>query len=111
MFLIRVPHHTPPYIETAIVNKLFDLAREDRRDQLILRLLADAGLRREEVVNLKVRNVGEKALRIRGKGDKDQTIPLTERLAITLRSFCSSKNPDDSVLSVSEGVIFYILPN
>ena len=60
-------------------------------------------------MNLKVRSVGEKALRIRGKGDKDRTIPLTERLTIALRSFCSSKNSGDSVLSVGEGVIYRVV--
>ena len=60
---------------------MLDRTQENPRDYLILRLMSDAGLRREEVVKLRVENVNQRALRFHGKGDKDRTVPLTEELA------------------------------
>ena len=107
-FPIRVPRHLPPYIEADIVAKMLDLARENPRDYLILRLMSDAGLRRQEVVDLRVKNVGKKALHIRGKGDKDRIVPLTEELAAALGPFCSDRKPGDLVLGVGDGVIYRV---
>jgi len=109
VFPIKMPHHLPPYIEADIVAKMLDLARENPKDYLILRLMSDAGLRRQEVVDLKVKNVGEKALRIRGKGNRDRTVPLTEELATALKPFCPGKGPDDRVVGVGEGVIYRVV--
>ncbi len=107
-FPIKVPRHQPPYIEADIVAKMLDLARENPRDYLILRLMSDAGLRRQEVVDLRVRNVSKKALHIRGKGGKDRTVPLTEELAAALEPFCAGRSPGDSVLGVGDGVIYRV---
>ncbi|MFC2034300.1 tyrosine-type recombinase/integrase [Chloroflexota bacterium] len=109
VFPIKIPRHLPPYIEASLVTRMLDLAREIPRDYLILRLMSDAGMRREEVVDLVVKNVGEKALRFRGKGNKDRTVPLTKELAETLKPFCSGKGPDDRVVGVGEGVIYRVV--
>ncbi len=79
------------------------------RNHLILRLMSDAGLRRQEVVALRVKNIPEKALHFRGKGDKDRTAPLTEELAVTVKPFCSHKGPDDLAVGVGEGVIYRVV--
>ena len=42
-------HHLPEYIEAGIVAKMLELAQGKPKDHLILRLMTDAGLRREEV--------------------------------------------------------------
>jgi len=104
-----MPHHLPPYIEASIVARMLDLARETPKDYLILRLMSDAGLRRQEVVKLKVKNVNERALRFRGKGDRDRTVPLTQELAEALKPFCSDKGPDDRAVGVGEGVIYRVV--
>ena len=106
---IKMPHHLPPYIEASIVARMLDLARETPKDYLILRLMSDAGLRRQEVVKLKVKNVNERALRFRGKGDRDRTVPLTQELAEALKPFCSDKGPDDRAVGVGEGVIYRVV--
>jgi site-specific recombinase XerD len=69
-FSVRVPHHLPEYIEPTIVTRIPELSRDSPKDHLILRLMTDAGLRREEVVRLRVKHVGTKALRFRGKEEK-----------------------------------------
>ena len=73
---------------------------------MILLLMSQAGLRRDEVVNLKVANVGEKALRFRGKGDKDRTVPMTDTLAEAIHPFCDNKKPGDFVLGFKEKAIY-----
>jgi integrase/recombinase XerD len=105
-FMVRVPHHLPEYIEPTIIARILELSRDNPKDHLILRLMADAGLRREEVVRLRVKHVGTRALRFRGKEDRDRTVPLTRELAAALAPFCTGKSPDELVLGVGEGVIY-----
>lgn len=105
-FMVRVPHHLPEYIEPTIIARILELSRDNPKDHLILRLMTDAGLRREEVVRLRVKHVGTKALRFRGKEDRDRTVPLTRELAAALEPFCTGKSPDELVLGVGEGVVY-----
>lgn len=108
-FPVRVPHHKPTYIEPDIIAKILELSKESPKDHLILRLMTDAGLRREEATKLRIRHVGAKALRLRGKEDKDRTVPLTKALAEALEPFCRGKSPNDLVLGVGEGVIYRVV--
>ncbi len=105
-FAIRVPHHLPEYTEPSTVARILELSQGKPKGHLILRLMTDAGLRRQEVVKLRVRHVGTRALRFRGKEDRDRTVPLTKELAAALEPFCKGKSPDDLVLGVGEGVIY-----
>ena len=75
-FPVRVPYHAPEYIEPAIVADVLDRSRSEPKDHLMLRLMTDAGLRRQEVERLRVRHVGTRAVRFRGKADRDRTVPL-----------------------------------
>ena len=106
VFPIRVPKQAPTYLEEGFVERLLKLAEQKPKDHLILLLMADAGLRREEVVNLRVGNVSQDALRFRGKGDKDRTVPLTSRLAEALKPFCQGKGSSDVALGAREGAIY-----
>jgi site-specific recombinase XerD len=108
VFPIRVPRHLPPYHSSELVNHMLDLARARPRDHLILRLMSDAGLRRGEVVALKVRNVDLAGgmLRLRGKGDKDRVVPLTGQLRELLEDFCRDKSPDQAVVGVKDKAVY-----
>ncbi|MDP2930884.1 MAG: tyrosine-type recombinase/integrase, partial [Chloroflexota bacterium] len=109
VFPVRVPRHAPPYIEASVVQALLTRAKDRPRDYLILLLMAHAGLRRGETVSLRVGGVGEKALRFRGKGDRDRTVPMTRALAEAIRPFCAGKPADEVVLGVGEGVIYHVV--
>lgn len=65
------------------------LARADERGKLILRLAAEAGLRRAEIAQVHSRDITEDllgwSLVVHGKGDKPRVVPLTPRLALELR--------------------------
>ena len=106
VFPVRVPHHAPEYIEPDISTGILNLSKNKPKDHAILRLMTDAGLRRDEVTKLRVRNVGTKALRLRGKEDRDRTIPLTKELASALEPHCKGKSPNDLVLGVLEGTVY-----
>lgn len=65
-------------------------ARADDRVGLMMRLAAEAGLRRAEIAQVHTRDVFQDldgwSLRVHGKGDKIRHVPLTRRLALELRS-------------------------
>lgn len=60
------------------------------RERLMVRLAAEAGLRRAEVAQIHARDVMEDltgwSLRVHGKGDRERTIPLSPGLALALRT-------------------------
>jgi integrase/recombinase XerD len=108
-FAIKKPHHNPKYVEASIVNQMLELAKTQPLDYLILLLLSHAGLRRAEVVNLEVGNVGDKALRFRGKEDKDRTVPMTPTLLEAIKPFCEGKKPNDKVIGYKEKYIYELV--
>lgn len=65
------------------------LAGADDRTRLILRLAAEAGLRRGEIARLHVEDLGEDllgpTLRVWGKGDRRRTVPISAGLAAAIR--------------------------
>ena len=105
-FQVKRSRHQFRYIGDEMVKLLLEAAKPVPIDYLILRLMSDAGLRRDEVVNLRVGNVGEKALRFRGKGDKDRTVPMTPELEAAIRPFCVGKGQKDSVVGLKETAIY-----
>jgi site-specific recombinase XerD len=92
-FAVRKPHKQPKYVEPTLVEKLLALSKGSPRDHLIIRLMTDAGLRREEVVGLRVQNVGENAIRFSGKRGRERTVPLTSELKAAIQTFCAGKKP------------------
>jgi integrase len=79
-FKVKVPETSAKYIQWEIIQRMLELASAKPHDELILRLMTDAGLRRDEVVNLKLSNVEGNKLRFRGKGSKERTVPMTDEL-------------------------------
>jgi integrase len=61
-----------------------EAAAGTERDRLILRILADCGLRAEEVCSLQmddiIRRDRQAHLRVHGKGDRDRLVPLPPTL-------------------------------
>ena len=70
----------------------------NERDKLIVRLLADCGLRRNELIELKlddvVRSQNRLVLRVRGKGDRDRRVPVPLGLISRLARFVASRPVD-----------------
>jgi len=78
------------------------------RDRAILEVLYSTGIRRMEVVNLRVFDVdGERGTLIvrQGKGKKDRTVPVGERAALWIEKYIAEVRPE-LVVPPDEGVLF-----
>ena len=95
---VKLPHQLPEYVEDESVQKMIATVRQKRthkqdidRDILLIELAYNSGLRREELANLKVRDIliAEEALIARkGKGQKDRTVPLPSCMVRLLEKRC-----------------------
>jgi integrase/recombinase XerD len=68
----------------------------DRFNQAWFYLLAHAGLRKTEVLNLRLSDLDLKGKRLRilsGKGDRDRVIPLTDQLVTILQAYLLVREP------------------
>jgi site-specific recombinase XerD len=109
VFTVRRTHKQPKYVEPKIVEKLLALSKDSPRDHLVIRLMADAGLRRAEVMNLKVSHVGEKALRFAGKRGRERTVPMTAELKGALQPFCAGKPSTEHVVGLKDKAIYMLI--
>ncbi len=108
-FQVKIPHREPPYHPRDLVDTVLRLAREASfRDYAALLLMADAGLRRDEVVRLQVRHVHLERgfIRFVGKGNKERTVTLTAKMAGVLVRATQGKGADDLVVTIREGAIY-----
>jgi site-specific recombinase XerD len=86
------------------VLKLFDVSKHNQRDNCLLKILYYGGLRKSEIVNLKVEDVdiqNGKLSVIRGKGDKDAIINITDDCVESVKSYLEvrqPRNPDEKHL-------------
>jgi site-specific recombinase XerD len=75
-------------------------------DELILRLMTDAGMRRDETVNVTKGAAEDGWLRFVGKGTKERQVPMTKRLADLVALFSVGKSPETSLVGVGEKGIY-----
>jgi integrase len=83
---VRVPQAAPRPAAEIVYREA--LMRADRRTALMLRLAAEAGLRRAEVAQVHTRDVrgdvGVRQLLVHGKGGKERLVPITDELAAAI---------------------------
>lgn len=68
----------------------------DRFNQAWFYLLAHAGLRKSEVINLRLSDLDLNGKRLRvqsGKGDRDRVIPMTDQLVALLQAYLAVREP------------------
>jgi integrase len=102
---IKVPKSLAPNTPEKDIDALIHAIETKRsaketveRDVLLVLVSRFAGLRREELSNLKVRDVTDSCIFVReGKGAKDRAIPLSTNIKSRLLDFIKDKKPDDSV--------------
>lgn len=80
------------------IQRMEDAAKSER-DKLILRLLADCGLRLGELVGLRVQDLweprrGEYALKVRGKGSRDRLVPVAPALHRRLKRYLAGRQAE-----------------
>jgi integrase/recombinase XerD len=74
-------------------------AAPTERDKLLIRILADCGLRLGELLGLRVEDIqepkrGEFALKVHGKGSRDRLVPLAPALSRRLRRYLAGRRTD-----------------
>jgi integrase/recombinase XerD len=92
-------------LKPAEVRKLITAAPTPR-DRCIIRLLAESGIRRAELVALDVRDINGKELELTirsGKGGKQRVVPLTDELAQDLGFLVGRRATGPLFLSLRRG--------
>ena len=88
-------HHLPKVLSPEEVAQLIDAAR-NLQARAMLMLLYSTGVRRSELVRLRVEDIDSKRMVVhirQGKGGKDRDVPLCPRLLETLREYWRWKKP------------------
>lgn len=84
----------PYFVKDQDMERLLDEDAEERnfksvRDQLVLEMLYDTGMRRSELVNLKDEDIdyGRQQIKVTGKRNKQRLIPFAARLKELMRRY------------------------
>lgn len=95
--LPRLPRRFLDVLSRKEIEQLEAAAQTDR-DRLIVRLLADTGIRVGERCGLGVNDMTKHErgalLKVRGKGDKERFVPLRPELARRIERFARQRSPD-----------------
>lgn len=80
-----------------------------RRDRLAMVLLFNLGLRRSELVNIKMLDIysdrGHDVLRVHGKGDKTRLIPLSDYVLMEIKSYIDALETRGVLLDADDFLI------
>lgn len=68
------------------------VGRNKTRDLAILTLFLNCGLRLSELCNIKLKDIREDILVVRGKGDKDRTVYLNDKCLEVLNEYIEERN-------------------
>jgi site-specific recombinase XerD len=101
----RQPHKLPVVLSPDEVRRLL-AAVADERDRLMMHLAYGCGLRRSEVLHLRVADIdsSRRLLWVRaGKGNKDRAVPLPDCLLAGLRAFWRQHRPHDYLFANRRG--------
>lgn len=107
--------HAPKWLNDAQLNRLLYAVDGQRnefkrsRDLALIRTMLDAGLRVEEVANLRVRDVdleAEAVTVVNGKGGKYRVVYMTKELRKALRAWMASRSTSTKEFHQSSEVLF-----
>lgn len=98
----KMPKHLPVFYTEKETAKIYDSMYfsddfEGHRDQLMLQVLYETGIRRAEVVGMTESSVdfSAKTLKVLGKRDKERIIPLENELLHNIKCYFSLKKQKD----------------
>ena len=84
------------------VATLFSDDFEGKRDELILEIFYQTGMRLSELIGLKVEDVQQQSLKVLGKRNKERIIPIAPELYHKIQSYLSLRAPLISCICVPE---------
>jgi integrase/recombinase XerC len=88
----------PVFLEETRLNNYLDTTSdvEDNyvaiRNQTIIELLYSTGIRRDELINIKINDIYADYIKVMGKGRKERLIPLTNNLRTWLQRLINKRN-------------------
>lgn len=110
----------PTYLKESNIAQLFDRLKwtsdfSSQRDRLILELLYNAGLRRAELIDMKIQRIDWSGhyLKVLGKGAKERIIPFGHHLEERLRKYLQCRAAAfptielDHLLLTDQGKVMY----
>jgi len=95
---LKMPKRLPVTIRKNEMEQLFDFEFgtdfNGLRSRLIITLLYEAGLRRAELINLKIGsiNFSKKIFRVLGKGNKERLLPFSNKLSEQFEEYLEVRN-------------------
>ncbi len=91
----RLPHAPDPAETDRLLDALAGVEPLAVRNRALFELVYSAGLRAQEVVDLRLADVDfeQEAVHIRGKGGKERVVPLGEEAAMRLREYLEDARP------------------
>ncbi len=101
------PKTLPKYISKEEISSMLERAKNEGkkfsyRNYIILMTLSRTGLRANELVNLRKKDIAEKTIIVRqGKGKKDRVIPLDKELSGLLGLYVDRLTPKDRVFDMT----------
>ena len=101
---LRLPAILPP----RDIQKMFDVTRDHQRNHLVIRVLYASGIRRQELVTLRVADLylDRNVLFVRGgKADKDRYVLIDSETSRLLAEYTKDLRLDDIVFNVSTRTI------
>ena len=106
------PQHLPDVLTDDDITKIqqtFDLSLPDQfRNNVIVEVLYDCGLRVSELVNLRLSNIyeEEQTLRIIGKGNKERWVPIAPRALELMGIYIHNVLTHQNIKSGEESYVF-----
>ncbi|MDR2125706.1 MAG: tyrosine-type recombinase/integrase [Prevotellaceae bacterium] len=89
----------PVFLEERRLNNYLDISdcnTDDDyfalRDKTIIEMLYATGIRREELINIKINDISERYVKVTGKGKKDRLIPLTDNIKMLLHILINKRD-------------------
>jgi integrase/recombinase XerC len=91
---LKIPKRLPSYIEKSQINEYLGMELKETdfvktRDRLIIDLLYSSGIRRSELVGLKISSIdfGMQRMKVLGKRNKERIIPLSEEMVRAIKNY------------------------
>ena len=95
---LKLPKRLPQYVQEHQIKTMEEIPMDDGfsdlRDRFIFEMLYATGMRRSELINLRIEdiNFARFEIRVLGKGDKVRLIPISKVFADRLQSFLLQRN-------------------
>jgi len=103
--LPKVASKEPSYLSEQELDKLLKAVQKDKsvyrkRNEIIVRTLAETGIRLSELTNLNAGSINtkEKTIRVLRKGSIEQTLPINAKLNILFKNFIKDKKTGEPLL-------------